>query len=112
MRFKSETIFFLKSFFRMVETQFDCSIKCICSDNGAEFFSRDLISFFPDCVVVQQHSCISTPQQNGVAERKHRHLLNVVRAVRFHASLPLTFWGECILTSTYLINRMCMPLLS
>ena len=68
MRFKSETIFFLKSFFRMVETQFGCRIKCIRSDNGAEFFSHDLISFFHDCGVVQQHSCISTPQQNGVAE--------------------------------------------
>ena len=84
MRFKSETIFFLKSFFRMVETQFGCCIKCIHSDNGAEFFSHDLISFFRDCGVVQQHSCISTVQQNGVPKQKHRHLFNS----------PLTFWGE------------------
>ena len=52
MRFKYETIFFLKSFFHMVETQFGCCIKCICSDNGVELFSHDLISFFHDCGVV------------------------------------------------------------
>ena len=61
--------------------------------------------------MVQQHSCISTPQQNGVDERKNHHLLNVARAVCFHASLLVTFWGEGILTTTYLINRMHTPLL-
>ena len=63
-----------------------------------------MIYFFHDCGVVQQHSCISTPQQNGVAKRKQLHLLNVVHAVHFHASLPLT--------TTYLINRVPTPLLS
>lgn len=110
MSFKSETQTLLKSFFAWVKTQFNCEIKALQSDNGTEFTS--MISFFNDHGTIFQHSCTSTPQQNGVVERKHRHLLNVGRALRFQANIPLKFWGESIQTACYLINRLPTPLLS
>lgn len=92
MRFKSEIQGILKSFFTHVQTQFNCRIKSAHSDYGAEFTSMK--STFNDLGILFQHSCPSAPQQNGVVERKHRHLLNVSRALQFQANLPIRFWGE------------------
>lgn len=110
MKFKSETQPLLRNFFSWVKTQFNRDIKALRSDNGSEFIS--MLSFFNDHGTYFQHSCTNTPQQNGVVERKHRHLLNVGRALRFQANIPLTFWGESIQTACYLINRLPTPLLS
>lgn len=68
-------------------------------------------NFFNEYGVIHQRSCVGTPQQNGVVERKHHHLLEVSRAFRFQVHLPLKFLGECILTIAYLINRLPTPLL-
>ncbi|KAE8726748.1 hypothetical protein F3Y22_tig00006365pilonHSYRG00038 [Hibiscus syriacus] len=56
--------------------------------------------------IVHLTSCVNTPQQNGVAERKNRHLLEVTRSLLFAANAPKYLWGEALLTATYLINRM------
>ena len=83
MKHKDEAQPLIKNFFSYVSTQFASHIKIFRSDNGGEFLS--LQSFFKDNDVLFQHSCVYTPQQNGVVERKHRHILQVARALKFQA---------------------------
>lgn len=94
------------NFYQMVQTQFEQSIKIFRSDNGTEFLTNKLSDFLSSVGCVHQTTCPYTPQQNGVAERKHRHLLEVGRALKFQANIPDCLWGDCILTATYIINRL------
>ena len=110
MHHKSETQHLLVNFFSFVQTQFHVSIANIRVDNGGEFFS--MREFFKQKGTTYQHSCVYTPQQNGVVERKHRHILESARAFRFQAHLPLPFWAECVSTAVHIINRLPTPLLS
>jgi len=109
---KDEAIPLLISFVKMAHTQFDKVVKMIRSDNALELSkSSSALEFFASNGIIHQTSCVQTPQQNGVVERKHKHLLEVARALLFQGHLPLRFWGDCVLTATHLINRLPTPLL-
>lgn len=79
----------------MVEIQFQNQVCVVRNDNGIEF--KCLKSYFAAQGIMHQTSCVRTPRQNGRVERKHRHILNVARVLRFQASPPIHFWGECVL---------------
>ena len=100
----------IRHFISMVHNQFHTDIQNLRSDNGTEFMC--MAQYFRDKGIMHETSCAGTPQQNGRAERKHRHILNVARALRFQASLLITYWGECIMAAAYLINRTPTPLLN
>ena len=46
------------------------------------------------------------PQQNGVAERRNRTLLNMVRSMMVQAKLSISFRGDALMTATYILNRV------
>jgi hypothetical protein len=103
---KSDVCQAVQDFFKMVQNQFQTNIQVFRSDNGKEYFNTNLSDFFRKNGTVHQSSCPNTPQQNGVAERKNRHLLEVARALLFSSKVPNYLWGEAVLTAAYLINRV------
>lgn len=95
----------LINFYNLIETQFGVKIKRIHSDNGTQFTNMSIQTFFKQKGIVHETSCVAIPQQNARVERKHRHILNIARALRFQANFPIHFWGECILAETHIITR-------
>lgn len=85
---------------------FATKVKIFKTDNGSEFFRHAFQTLVSSLGILHQSTCVYTPQQNGVAERMHRTILNMARALRFQASVPLKFWGDCVLTSVYLLNKL------
>jgi len=88
---KDEAITLIKRFMTMAKTQFGKTVKVVKSDNALELGSSDALSFFGKTRIKHETSCVHTPQQNGVVERKHKHLLEVSRALMFLSSLPLKY---------------------
>ncbi|KAL4562118.1 hypothetical protein LXL04_034312 [Taraxacum kok-saghyz] len=103
---KSEVGQIFQSFHKMIRTQFQTDIRILRTDNGKEYFNSILGNFLIENGITHQSSCVNTPQQNGVSERKNRHLLEVARALMFTMHVPKYLWGDAVLTATYLINRL------
>ncbi|KAK8328008.1 hypothetical protein V6Z12_A11G221900 [Gossypium hirsutum] len=109
---KSETPKVFQNFHSMVRTQFNSTIHTLRTDNGREYFNSVLSPYLSDQGIIHQSSCPDTPQQNGISERKNRHLLDVARAIMFTMNVPKYLWGEAVLTACYLINRMPSKILN
>lgn len=109
LKAKSNTRPCIEAFCNLVETQFHTKVQTLRSDNGLEFHMTD---FFNKKGIIHHRTCVETPQQNGIAERKHQHLLNIARALKIQSNLPHLYWNDCILTAAYIINRIPTPLLS
>lgn len=102
IKHKSDVFQVFKIFQNLVERKFDRKIISMQTDWGGEF--EKLNSFFQQIGIVHCVSCPHARQQNGAAERKHHHIVEVGLALLANASMPLKFWDEAFLTATYLIN--------
>ncbi|PKU78515.1 Retrovirus-related Pol polyprotein from transposon TNT 1-94 [Dendrobium catenatum] len=97
-------IFF--TFKQYIEKYLSRSIKCIRTDGGGEYLSHTFTEFLKTNGIMHQISCPYTPEQNGVAERKHRHIIETTRSLLHTAHIPYTYWPDAVLTAVYLINRL------
>jgi len=103
---KSEVSRIFTKFLAYVATQFSITIKTLHTDFGDEYLSIKFQAFLASNDIIHQRSYPATPQQNGVAEQKNHHLLDVVRTLLLESSVPSMFWVEALKTATYLINRL------
>lgn len=101
----------LKHFFNLIHNQFSCIVKVVRSDNGTEFVNKACTNMFGELGIIHQKTYPYTPQQNGVVERKHRHLVTTAKSLLIHAGLSKRFWGDSMLMATNLINRLPSPTL-
>ncbi|GJV01813.1 putative ribonuclease H-like domain-containing protein, partial [Tanacetum coccineum] len=88
-----------------IENQLSHWVKIIRSDNGTEFKNRDMLEFCGNKGIKQEYSNARTPQQNGVAERMNRTLIEAARTMLADLLLPTTFWAEAVSTACYIFNR-------
>ena len=102
---KTEVTAFFAQFKALVENQTGRKIKCLRTDNGTEFCNKQLSKILMESGIQHQTSVPYSPQQNGVAERMNRSVVERARCMLFHAGLPKIFWAEAVTNAVYLINR-------
>ncbi|KAH9762289.1 hypothetical protein KPL70_000762 [Citrus sinensis] len=89
----------------LVETQSGFKVKCLRTDNGLEFCNKE----FEQCCQewgVRRHKTVRfTPQQNGLAERMNRTLIDKTRCLLINSKLPRNLWAEAVSTASYLVNK-------
>ncbi|GJR43554.1 putative ribonuclease H-like domain-containing protein [Tanacetum coccineum] len=103
---KDETSGILKTFIIEIENQLDQKVKVIRSDNGTEFKNSIMNQFCEMKGIKREFSIARTPQQNGVAERKNKTLIEAARTMLVDSKLPTTFWTEAVNTACYVLNRV------
>ena len=101
---RSEVFQVFKNFQNLVECKLNTKIIAMQTDWGGEY--RKPNSFFQELGVSHHVACPHAHQQNGSAERKHRHVVEVGLALLANSTMPLKFWDEAFLTATYFINLL------
>ncbi|GJT80537.1 putative ribonuclease H-like domain-containing protein [Tanacetum coccineum] len=103
---KDETSEILKTFITGIENLIDLKVKVIRCDNGTEFKNKVMNQFCEMKGIKREFSVARTPQQNKVAERKNRTLIEAARTMLADLKLPTTFWAEAVNTACYVQNRV------
>lgn len=91
LKLTSDVFLVLKSFFHLVRTQFNKHIKRVRSDNEPEFFNNECNTLLNSFGIIRESRCPYTPQQNRIVERKHKHILEVVRSLKFQGNISIRF---------------------
>ncbi|KAK2426825.1 hypothetical protein QL285_025456 [Trifolium repens] len=102
---KSSALDQFKKFRSMVEKETGNMIVCLRTDRGGEFTSLDFKNYCEENGIKRQLTAAYTPQQNGIAERKNRTLLEMVRCMITSKDIPKRFWPEAVNWANYVLNR-------
>nr|GEY56907.1 ribonuclease H-like domain-containing protein [Tanacetum cinerariifolium] len=106
LKTKDETSGILRNFITEIENMKDLKVKIIRCDNGGEFRNKEMNDFCSRKGIKREFSNARTPQQNGVAERRNRTVIEVARIMLADAKLSVTFWAEAVNTACYVQNRV------
>lgn len=107
LRKRSDVLKAFRNYKRRVENQTVCGlcIKKLRTDNGREYLSNDFKKFLEDEGIARQLSMEYTPQQNGVAKRANRTIVEMARCMLQQSGLPQSLWAEAVNTATFIRNR-------
>jgi len=108
---KSEALRVFKEFKVAAERETGEWLICLRTDRGGEYNSRAFQDFCVDNGIKRQLTAAYTPQQNGIAERKNRSIMNMVRCMLFGMKVPLRFWPEATQYIVHILNRSPMAIL-
>ena len=89
----------------LVENCSGRKLKTLRTDNGGEYFSTNFGEYLRSEGICHERTVPKTPEQNGVAERMNRTLVETLRSMLADAKLPHSFWAEALSTAVYLKNR-------
>ena len=105
MQRKDEALDKFKEYVAMVETMFEYKMKKVRNDKGGEYLSKMFDDYLKERGTQDERTVPYTPEQNGIAERMNRTLMEKVRSMLYHSKLPLRFWAEALMAATYVRNR-------
>lgn len=108
LRKKSEVTERMEEYIRMVETRFGKTPAIIRSDCGGEYKSSNLDRLYRQKGIIPQYTAAYSPQQNGVAERKNRSLVEMARCMLIDAGMDYKYWAEAINTASHI--QICCQL--
>lgn len=103
---KNETLVKFKEYVSMVEAKFTAKIYKIRCDNGGEYSSQNFKNFCKEKGIKIQYTVAYNPEQNGVAERYNRTIMEKARCMLYDSNLDKSLWGEAVRSAVYLINRL------
>ncbi|XP_078437279.1 uncharacterized protein LOC144707896 [Wolffia australiana] len=103
---KSAVAATVQQFVAMIKTQFGRQIQRFRSDNARDFFNIELDSFFASQGILHESSCVATPEQNGIAERRIGYVTSTARTLLLNYNVPWSYWSEATLTASHLVNRL------
>ncbi|UYV73992.1 hypothetical protein LAZ67_11001747 [Cordylochernes scorpioides] len=105
IRHKSDVLEKFKEFVKRVRTETGNKIKRFRTDNGTEFLNKNFSDYLKSLGIVHELTAPYTPEQNGIAERDNRTIVESARCLLHGRKMPLELWAEAVNTAVYLLNR-------